>query len=46
MGTRIDILRLQDVTNLETAVKKAVEGGPKGVAGQDKINAANKATAR
>lgn len=37
---------LQDVTTLESAVKRAVNDGAKGVAGNDKVNAANKANAR
>jgi hypothetical protein len=36
----------QDVTTLESAVKRAVNDGAKGVAGNDKVNAANKANAR
>ncbi|KAJ9096625.1 hypothetical protein QFC20_006387 [Naganishia adeliensis] len=39
-------LFVNDVTTLESAVKRAVNDGAKGVMGNDKVNAANKANAR
>ncbi|KAI5450844.1 R8 protein [Naganishia albida] len=39
-------LFVSDVTTLESAVKRASSDGAKGVAGNDKVNAANKANAR